>query len=167
MKRIFISAALLLSCFSLSLCTRPVKENEENKLSSSGPSGKYILMPNVHKQTIWGIGFEIQCDAIGSGNNGLPEEPIAVPHDLVQSERDRLANEMLQGFRYCRIAGGLYWRGLDTEKKHLQPRWREQLEEIKQMLEVAGVEGVSLEYWSPAPYWKANLKYFGNGKDDL
>ena len=29
-----------------------------------------------------GLGFEIQSDAIGSGNNGLPEEKIAVPHDL-------------------------------------------------------------------------------------
>ncbi|MCC5928648.1 MAG: hypothetical protein JJU28_05325 [Cyclobacteriaceae bacterium] len=133
---------------------------------SEGSSGKYVLMPNVRKQTIWGIGFEIQSDAIGSGNLGLPDKRIAVPHDLVQSERDRLARDMLKGFRYCRIAGGLYWRGLDADQKNLQPRWQGQLQEIRQMLDLAGIEGVSLEYWSPAPFWKANLKYFGDGRDD-
>ena len=56
---------------------------------------------------------------IGSGNNGLPEAPIAVPHDLVPSERQRLADEMLKGFRYCRLAGGLYWRGLDDTENHV------------------------------------------------
>ena len=64
------------------------------------------------------------------------------------------------------MAGGLYWRGLDTEKKYLQPRWPDQLKEIRQMLEDAGVEGLALEYWSPAPYWKANQAYVGKGRKD-
>jgi len=117
------------------------------------------IHPDKTKQTIKGIGFEIQSDSIGSGNHGLPEEPIAVPHDLVPSERERLAKEMLKNFRYCRLAGGLYWRGLDPEKKFLQPRWPEQLQELKQLLDTAGVEGLSFEYWSPAPFWKANQSY--------
>jgi len=119
----------------------------------------FTVHPDKTKQTILGIGFEIQSDSIGSGNHGLPEEPIAVPHDLVPAERERLAKEMLSGFRYCRIAGGLYWRGLDKEGKTLQPRWPEQLEELRTLLDAAGVEGASLEYWSPAPYWKANRSY--------
>jgi hypothetical protein len=69
---------------------------------------------------------------------------------------------MLAGFRYCRLAGGLFWRGLDDEQKHLRPRWPEQLEELRALLAGAGVEGVSLEYWSPAPFWKANGSYVGN-----
>jgi hypothetical protein len=120
----------------------------------------YTIHPEKTKQTIKGIGFEIQSDSIGSGNHGLPEEPIAVPHDLIASERERLAKEMLQNFRYCRLAGGLYWRGLDPEKKFLQPRWPEQLQELKQLLDTAGVEGLSFEYWSPAPFWKGNQSYF-------
>ena len=66
------------------------------------------------KQTIAGIGFEIMSDSIGSANVGLPEEPIGVPHDLVPEERTRLYETMLKGFRYCRLAGGLFWRGLDA-----------------------------------------------------
>ncbi|WP_421918889.1 glycoside hydrolase family 30 beta sandwich domain-containing protein [Marinifilum sp.] len=143
---------LLISC----------KMQQENFASD----GNIILYPEKYKQTVWGIGFEIQSDAIGSGNNGLPDELHAVPHDLIPSERERLAKEMLSGFRYCRLAGGLYWRGLDKEQKYLQPRWPEQLEEIRQMMEWAGVEGVSLEYWSPAPYWKANNSYVGTGEND-
>lgn len=128
--------------------------------------GEVTIHSDKYKQTIWGIGFEIQSDAIGSGNTGLPEDRHAVPHDLIPSERERFAKEMLSGFRYCRLAGGLYWRGLDPEGKHLQPRWETQLEEIRQMMEWAGVEGVSMEYWSPAPYWKANNSYVGTGRQD-
>lgn len=124
------------------------------------------VFPNKTKQTVWGIGFEIQSDAIGSGNTGLPTNKNAVPHDLTPSERERLATEMLRGFRYCRLAGGLYWRGLDEEQKYLQPRWPEQLEELRVMIETADVEGLSLEYWSPAPYWKANNSYVGKGRED-
>ena len=119
------------------------------------------IHPDQSLQVIKGLGFEIQSDSIGSGNHGLPEEPIAVPHDLVPAERERLAKEMLQGFRYCRLAGGLYWRGLDAEQKRLQPRWPEQLQELKQLLDTAGVEGLSFEYWSPAPFWKSNRVYQG------
>ncbi len=121
---------------------------------------QFTVYPDKPLQTVKGIGFEIQSDSIGSGNHGLPEEPVAVPHDLPPSERVRLADEMLRGFRYCRLAGGLYWRGLDAEKKQLQPRWPEQLVELKQLLDTAGVEGVCFEYWSPAPYWKANRAFF-------
>lgn len=128
--------------------------------------GAVTIFPEKIKQTIWGIGFEIQSDAIGSGNTGLPSNKHAVPHDLTVSERERFAVEMLKGFRYCRLAGGLYWRGLDDTKKYLRPRWPEQLEELRQMIETAGVEGVSLEYWSPAPYWKANNSYVGKSRKD-
>ena len=124
-------------------------------------NGTVTIHTDKHKQTVWGIGFEIQSDAIGSGNTGLPTDKHAVPHDLTPEERKRFSEEMLQGFRYCRIAGGLYWRGLDKEHKYLQPRWPEQLQEIKEMMDIAGIEGVSLEYWSPAPYWKANNRYVG------
>jgi hypothetical protein len=119
----------------------------------------FTVVPDTAKQTIKGIGFEIQSDSIGSGNHGLPEEPIAVPHDLVPAERERLANEMLKGFRYCRLAGGLYWRGLDPERKFLKPRWPEQLAELKTLLDTAKVEGICFEYWSPAPFWKGNNSY--------
>jgi len=112
-------------------------------------------------QVIKGLGFEIQSDSIGSGNHGLPEAHLGVPHDLVPEERTRLAKEMLTGFRYCRLAGGLYWRGLDAEQKHLQPRWPEQLAELKDLLDAAAVESVTFEYWSPAPYWKSGRSYLG------
>ena len=122
----------------------------------------YRVHPEQHKQVIQGLGFEIMADSIGSANTGLPEEPIGVPHDLLPEERTRLYDEMLKGFRYCRLAGGLFWRGLDAEQKQLRPRWPEQLSELCEMIAAAGIEGVSFEYWSPPPYWKANGAYIGN-----
>ncbi|MEO6003898.1 MAG: glycoside hydrolase family 30 beta sandwich domain-containing protein [Opitutus sp.] len=134
--------------------------------SAAAADAGYTLHPDRPKQVIRGIGFEIQSDSIGSGNQGLPENQIAVPRDLTPGERVRLANEMLKGFRYCRVAGGLYWRGLDAEKKFLQPRWPDQLKELRELLDTAGVEGVSFEYWSPTPFWKANQSYVGKGPTD-
>ena len=129
--------------------------------SPASAESTYTVLPNKNKQVIKGIGFEIQSDSIASGNKGLPEATTSVPHDLVPAERERFYREMLKGFRYCRLAGGLYWRGTDPEGKFLQGRWPEQITEIKEMMTTAGIEGVSLEYWSPAPFWKANGAYVG------
>ncbi len=126
-------------------------------------TSRHAVHADRPKQRIRGLGFEIMSDSIGSANVGLPEQPNGVPHDLVPEERARLYREMLAGFRYCRLAGGLYWRGLDRDGKHLQPRWPEQLAELREMIEAAGIEGVSLEYWSPPPYWKGNRAFIGNG----
>ena len=125
---------------------------------------KFTVHPDQPQQVVWGLGFEIQCDSIASGNVGFTDSTVSVPHDLVPSERDRLADEMLKGFRYCRLAGGLYWRGLDAEQKQLQPRWPEQLGELKTLLDRAGVESLSFEYWSPPPFWKASRSYTASGK---
>ena len=133
--------------------------------SPAAAEGSYTVHPDKPRQVIKGFGFEIQSDSIGSANRGLPEDFIGVPHDLVPSERKRFATEMLKGFRYCRLAGGLYWRGLDADGKFFQGRWPEQLPELKEMLTPAGVEGVSLEYWSPAPFWKANNSLVGPKKE--
>lgn len=117
--------------------------------------------PGVEKQTILGLGFEIQSDSIASGNSGLPAERTSVPHDLTLGERNRFADEMLKGFRYCRLAGGLFWRGCAEDGKTLRPRWPEQLEELRHLLDRSGVEGVQLEYWSCPPAWKTNRKLHG------
>ena len=130
--------------------------------SSSGPemtSGEYKVNLDEPRQTIWGLGIEVQSDSIGSGNNGLPESPTSVPHDLVQSERDRLYNDMLKGFRYLRLAGGLYYRGTDEEGKHLQERWDTQDEELAELIEKSGIEGIDFEFWSPTPYFKNSDSY--------
>lgn len=134
---------------------RPARKN------SAAAEGQYTIQPDQLRQTIRGFGFEIQSDSIASGNKGLPDAFTSVPHDLTSAERERFATEMLKGFRYCRLAGGLYWRGTDAEGKFLQARWPEQLNELSVMIQTAGLEGVSLEYWSPAPYWKANRAYVG------
>ena len=151
-------------CFLL-LCSCEQLPNSTS-LQGDLPDASFYIDQDSLKQVVWGIGFEIQSDAIGSGNNGLPDSEHSVPHDLTKSERERFSKEMLKGFRFCRLAGGLYWRGLDSEGKYLQERWPGQLEEIRQMIEMAGVEGVTLEYWSAPPYWKANQSYIGKGPGD-
>lgn len=125
--------------------------------------GNYIIHPDQPKQIIKGLGFEIQSDSIASGNKGLPDANTSVPHDLVPEERTRFYKEMLHGFRFCRLAAGLYWRGLDADSKQFTPRWPAQLDELREMIQSAGVEGVSLEYWSPSPYWKASNKLVWGG----
>ncbi len=132
----------------------------------SPPESSFTVRADQAQQVIKGLGFEIQSDSIGSGNEGLPEAITSVPHDLTPDERTRFSHEMLQGFRYCRLAGGLYWRGLDPEQKYLRPRWPEQLNELRDTLHTAGVEGVEFEYWSPAPFWKANGQYTARKKND-
>jgi len=142
---------------------RPVRTN------AATPESLFTIFSDRPKQVIKGIGFEIQSDSIASGNAGLPKETTSVPHDLTPEERSRFYNEMLKGFRYCRLAGGLYWRGEDNpNQKQLVPRWPEQLTEIREMMKAAGIEGISFEYWSPSPYWKANRKYSGkDGTEDV
>ena len=129
-------------------------------------TGEYSIDLEDPQQTIWGLGVEIQSDSIASGNGGLPEEPNSAPHDLIQSERDRFYSDMLKGFRYVRMAGGLFYRGTDEEGKHLQERWETQDEELAELVEKSGVEGFNFEFWSPMPYFKANGKYTINGEKD-
>lgn len=123
--------------------------------------GSYVVQLGKPAQVIWGLGFEIQSDSIGSGNDGLPEKPVAVPHDLVPAERTRFYHEMLAGFRYCRLALGLYLRGTDAEGKHLQERYPNQMRDLVEMQRESGIEGFQPEYWSPLPYWKSTGSYTG------
>jgi O-glycosyl hydrolase len=160
--RALTTIAAALGILSTALADHPqYPPQRPARKTPAAAEGNYIVEPGHLKQTIRGFGFEIQSDSIASGNSGLPEAFTSVPHDLTPSERERFAKEMLKGFRYCRLAGGLYWRGTDPEGKFLQGRWPEQVPELAQMIHTAGIEGVSLEYWSPAPYWKANNAYVG------
>lgn len=124
-------------------------------------AGSYDVKLDDPQQTIWGLGIEVQSDSIGSFNQGLPEETWSVPHDLTESERQRLYKDMLSGFRFLRLATGLYYRGTDTEGKHLRERWGTQNEELAEMIRVSGIEGADWEYWSPTPYFKGNGSYLG------
>ena len=129
--------------------------------SAVAQTGRYIIRVDQPKQTIRGLGFEIQSDSIGSDNLGLPDKVVAVPHDLVSAERTRFYREMLSGFRYCRLAMGLYLRGTDAERKHVVERYSGQMADLKEMQDAAHLEGFAVEYWSPTPYWKSNGKYAG------
>ncbi|MFE2729352.1 hypothetical protein [Kitasatospora sp. NPDC059327] len=135
-----------------------------------GTAGSYtIRFDQAAKQTIRGLGFEIQSDSIASGNAGLPTAVSGVPYDLTPSERTRFYQQMLKGgrtdhgFRYCRLALGLYHRGVDASGKHLQDRYTGQTALLADMVQQAGLEGVAAEYWSPAPGWKANNSFVGAG----
>lgn len=127
-------------------------------------TASYTVRLDLPKQVIWGLGVEIQSDSIGSGNNGLPTSYTSVPHDLVPSEKTRLATDMIgrgYGFRYMRLAGGLYLRGTRNGGQNLDGRFSGQLQELATLIGTAGVEGVDLEYWSPTPFWKSNNSYIG------
>jgi O-glycosyl hydrolase len=129
--------------------------------AQSSDGGEYKIRLDQPQQVIKGLGFEIQSDSIGSLNLGMPEEVIAVPHDLTGPERTRLYKEMLHGFRYTRLAMGLYLRGLDADQKHIEERYPGQLEDLRTMQQVSGIEGFDVEYWSPPPFWKDSKSYYG------
>ena len=115
-----------------------------------------FTVTNTAKQTILGLGVEIQNDSIGSGNNGMPTVVEGIPHDLVPSERTRLYNDLLKGFRYARLAMGLYYRGLTPDQKTIGPRYTGQNTDLVELITQSGMEGVAAEYFSPGPGWKSN-----------
>ncbi|MFI5527106.1 hypothetical protein ACIA8O_00985 [Kitasatospora sp. NPDC051853] len=136
--------------------------------ASAATTGSYtIRFDQAPKQKILGLGFEIQSDSIGSNNNGLPSTFSSVPYDLTDSERTRFYQQMLKagrsdrGFRYCRLAMGLYYRGTDATGKHMQDRYPGQAALLADMIRQSGIEGTSVEYWSPAPGWKSNNSFIG------
>ncbi|MFJ4682466.1 hypothetical protein [Streptomyces sp. NPDC088789] len=136
--------------------------------AQAATSGSYVIRyDQPRRQTILGLGFEIQSDSIGSDNNGLPDTVTGVPYDLTASERTRFYGQMLKGgrsdrgFRYCRLAMGLYYRGLDSSQKLMRDRYPGQAALLADMIGRAGIEGTSVEYWSPAPGWKSNNSYIG------
>ena len=125
-------------------------------------SGSYTIDLNDPQQTILGLGVEIQSESLGSGNT-MDETDLehSVPHDLTKEERQRLYTDMLSGFRYMRLAGGLFYRGTDAEQKHLVEHWDTQDDELAELLRVSGIEGFNFEFWSPTPYFKSNGAYHG------
>lgn len=128
--------------------------------------GVFSVNATHQHQVILGLGFEIQSDSIGSGNNGMPDVNTSVPLDLTPSERTRFYTDLLGGFRLCRLALGLYFRGLSEDNKTMQDRWPGQSALLADMASVAGLEGFAVEYWSPAPYWKSSNQYIGGDLRD-
>jgi hypothetical protein len=128
---------------------------------SQETGGTYTIRGDEPQQVIRGLGFEIQSDSIGSGNAGMPDAVIAVPHDLTPEEKVRFYREMLHGFRYARLAMGLYLRGNDVDGKHIIERYQDQMNDLHSMQQISGIEGFDVEYWSPAPYWKQGHTYYG------
>lgn len=124
-------------------------------------AGEYKLRTDEPRQTILGLGFEIQSDAFGPAYENS-DRITGCPYDLVPSERTRLGKEMLAGFRYMRMAMGLWFRGMTDDRKNVVERYPDQVSTLLQLIDDAGVEGISMEYWSPAPYWKSN-DHFVNG----
>jgi hypothetical protein len=50
---------------------------------------------------------------------------------------------------------------LDAAQKQIIARSPTQMAEIRETITVSGMEGVAMEYWSPAPFWKSNGDYIG------
>lgn len=124
-------------------------------------SGSYVINVSDRAQTLWGIGFEIQSDSIGSDNHGLPESNASVPWDLVPAERARFASDVLAGFRYCRLGLGLYFRGTTPDQLNIVERWPGQAAALADMARMSGIEGFAPEFWSPPPGWKSNHAFIG------
>lgn len=118
--------------------------------------GNFQLLVDQPAQIIAGLGFEIQNEMNSAPDVDNPSTYVGVPLDLVPSERKRLAEEMLKGFRYMRMGMGVWYQGLTNDRKQFVERVDGQNEALVQLMKDAGVEGISLEYWSPAPYWKSN-----------
>ncbi|WP_094759302.1 golvesin C-terminal-like domain-containing protein [Sedimentisphaera salicampi] len=124
-------------------------------------SGSYTVRLGQEKQTVWGLGVEIQPEAERRGGINRSK---GIPGDLTESERKRFYNELLgfgHGFRYMRLPMGLFYTGLDDERKQFQQNWSSQNSELAEMIDESGIEGFNFEYWSPAPYFKSNNRFVG------
>ena len=131
-------------------------EDPDAPMPETMPKGSFKLLADKPGQVIKGLGFEIQSDINSAPDVNDDNGPIGVPMDLVPEERKRLAEEMLKGFRYMRVGMGIWFRGLTPDRKNFTERKQGQAETLVQLMKDAGVEGISMEYWSPAPYWKSN-----------
>lgn len=126
------------------------------------PHSGTFKITNHTAQTILGLGVEIQSD--GFGPNYINSDVVrGVPHELVSAERDRFATEMLKGFRYLRLAMGLWFRGQTPDNKNIIERYPGQVAGLHDMVKKSGIEGLAVEYWSPPVYWKASGKLPGGG----
>lgn len=132
----------------------PGEEPVEPEMPDVMPVGNFKLIADDPRQVIEGLGFEIQNEWTAAPDVNAPAKRYGVPLDLQPSERKRLAEEMLKGFRYMRCAMGCWFHGLTPDRKNYIERIPGQNETLAQLVKDAGVEGISLEYWSPAPYWK-------------
>ncbi len=56
---------------------------------------------------------------------------------------------------------GLYIRGLTSDRRNIVERYPNQMVDLRQMIQESGIEGASVEYWSPAPYWKSTNSFIG------
>ncbi|RAV29577.1 glycoside hydrolase [Sinomicrobium soli] len=120
-------------------------------------SGDYIIHFDQPQQIIEGLGVELQSDRMGP--DYVNSDPVnGVPYELTSAEKQRLAEKMT-GFRYIRLAMGLWFRGTTPDNKNIVERYPGQLQSIKDLITDAGIEGISMEYWSPAPYWKSTDSY--------
>ncbi|WP_146746583.1 glycoside hydrolase [Sinomicrobium soli] len=125
-------------------------------------SGSYTLRFDQPQQLIKGLGVELQSDRFGP--DYVNSDPVGgVPYELVDAEKNRFAKEMLSGFRYIRLAMGLWFRGQTRDGKNIVERYPGQAEGISDLIRRSGIEGVSAEYWSPASFWKESGKLQGGG----
>src|SRR5690606_30057914 len=161
---------IFLTCTGFLLQAQHTKYPMERppRATPAAAEGKYEIYPDQLKQVVKGIGIEIYSDQLNNNSDGMNMKQKGMLHDITPAERTRLYKEMLTGFRYARLAGGLYLRGMDAEKKQLRGRWPTQMAELQEMVAGSGMEGVSFEYFSPLPYWKANQKLTGrDGSDNV
>ena len=158
------SVAFIISLISALILSVPGSCGaDRNKTDGSRPgdggdevaSAEYMVKFAEPRQIIEGIGVELQSDAFGP-NYKNTDAIKGVPHELTASERYRLSTEMLTGFRYMRIAAGLWFRGVTADGKNIVERYPGQAKGILDLMKNAGMEAISYEYWSVAPYWKSN-----------
>ncbi|MGC5399445.1 hypothetical protein ACPXCP_27380 [Streptomyces sp. DT20] len=134
--------------------------------AATAASGSYVIQSGSsgRRQTILGLGFEIQSDHIGAQDNEMdPDDPVrsGAPHDLTESERARFYRDILmggradRGFRYCRLGQGIWLRGVSQDRKQIVGRWSSQMGVLAEMHEQAKLDGLAATYFTPAPYWKS------------
>lgn len=121
-----------------------------------------------YRQLVDGYLFEIQGDNIGpSDGSQQSDQSRSIPYDLVPSERQRMATDLVRGAHSIRLALGIYYRGARTINgtsslgDTIGPRLPGQRQHIFEMVRDAGLVGIQPEYWSPAPHWKTTSAYGG------
>ena len=119
--------------------TEQPEDPGKEEIPGNMAKGSYKLLADKPGQVIEGLGFEIQSEIDAAADVNNENRPLGVPYDLVPSERKRLAEEMLKGFRYMRVGMGIWFRGVTPDHKNMIERNDGQAEAMVQLMKDAGV----------------------------
>jgi hypothetical protein len=136
-------------------------------LAAGAAGAGYRVYPDRPLQRIWGLGFEIQSDSIGSGNQGLPDSRVAVCRTISCRRSARVSP--MRCSRASATAGSpaAFTGAASIPRGNFCARvGRSSSRSCAPCWIAPGSRASPSNTGPPAPFWKANGRYVGRSVDD-